>query len=582
MEEKAYRRHMQPRLSTRQRAHLWALRSQALFGDAPDDLEGHGRNGGASKNEGKQVALKGVPVLSGLDLPQGPSHWYQFTTRLYYSAWVALRGTMSPQVAAEALCTEFFYLLKVHRVPAMLVVMEAALSTARAKATAAVAMNVTGNGTYNKKLTALCEGFYVRGYHGDPAVIAFLWLCRAHFIPCEVDFEPFAPNKSQGADNMFLVRSLAHNAVVTEPLAAFMLCVELYLSPGEHWFGVQPLVSSSVTHAASVVEKSAWTEYMQHVLVDLRAPLLQFMREMISLERSNEKSQKTQLSARRLDSQCEELSTVVMKALMCYERFAYHYYGTRSKSTVSVADLCVAAYSFVVCTNPLCKSLFRSLDVVSSPTGHTGVEIGSQRTQRGPLYSYENSGTDAGQPTAVENTSTLFSGIPQTYQEIASRILQGAVVASPVTVRVGEEDGRERFLKKKTPFTTGLRLLKSDSPWSGLAPGTNEAAMLVIDRLIQSTFRPVRHRLADIFSYVWCKANEQCVAFPFLVLDKEQQAFVTTSTTDAVSLSRCGAPWMEGGVVEVARSYWLKLRSAFGAPSSSPERRTYRCVEARL
>ncbi|PWV04504.1 hypothetical protein C3747_150g45 [Trypanosoma cruzi] len=36
--------------------------------------------------------------------------WYQFTMRFYYSAWVALRGKMTPQLAAEALCTEFLYL----------------------------------------------------------------------------------------------------------------------------------------------------------------------------------------------------------------------------------------------------------------------------------------------------------------------------------------------------------------------------------------------------------------------------------------------------------------------------------------
>ncbi|RNC48818.1 hypothetical protein TcCL_NonESM01291 [Trypanosoma cruzi] len=94
MEERAYRRHMLPCLSLRQRSHLWALRCQALFGDAPSDLDVPAPNEKEKVNETAQKQLTPMESsLAGLPkLPQRPLHWYQFTMRFYYSAWVALRG----------------------------------------------------------------------------------------------------------------------------------------------------------------------------------------------------------------------------------------------------------------------------------------------------------------------------------------------------------------------------------------------------------------------------------------------------------------------------------------------------------
>ncbi|EAN92738.1 hypothetical protein, conserved [Trypanosoma cruzi] len=604
MEERAYRRHMLPCLSLRQRSHLWALRCQALFGDAPSDLDVPAPNEKEKVNETAQKQLTPMESsLAGLPkLPQRPLHWYQFTMRFYYSAWVALRGKMTPQLAAEALCTEFLYLLKVHNSPAMLPLMEAASNTARAKA---MAFNLdkrekgsAGGGTINKTAGS-SEGFYVRGLHGDPVVIAFLWFCRAQSIPCEVDFEPLSSELPKGEEDLFLVKSLSQNTVVTEPLAAFVLCVDLYLPQCGHWLGELPPCSSSSLHTTRALRKSAWIEYMHHILVDLRAPLLRFMREVTSQMRNCGKSQESQFSQPRsigqADASCgdssevlrrriREMSDVAMKSLAHYERFAHHYYATIPQVTVSVAELCVAAYSFVICTTSLCKDFFPPLEAVPSALGKIGVHAAVPWGHRVSLYRDGESKDPLSE--SLQDTTALLSGVPKAYQEIATRILRSATSAhSPsVKVLICENDGRNKITDKGTKKIAFLSsgLLCLESAWDGLTPGANEAAMLVVDRWIWITCSPHRRTLAEVLSYAWCTANEQCIGFPFLVLDKEQRDFVTTLNAHPTSLARHEAPWKEGKAAAVARTFRLKLRTALGASPPSSERRTYRSYAAKL
>ncbi|EKF31239.1 hypothetical protein MOQ_004924 [Trypanosoma cruzi marinkellei] len=604
MEERAYRRHMLPCLSLRQRAHLWALRCQALFGDAPSDLELPVPNEKEKVNETtkKQLAPMESSPAGQPKLPQQPLHWYHFTTRFYYAAWVALRGKMTPQLAGEALCTEFLYLLKVHNIPAMLPLMEAASNTARAKAKAfnfdKREKGNAGGGTINKNKGS-SEGFYVRGLHGDPVVIAFLWFCRAQSIPCEVDFEPLSSELPQGEEDLFLVKSLSQNTVVTEPLAAFVLCVELYLPQGGHWLGELPPFSSSSLHTTRAIRKSAWIEYMHHILVDLRDPLLRFMREVTCQERNCVKSQVSELSLPRSSSQADasrgnstevfrrrirEMSDVAMKSLAHYERFAHHYYATIPQATVSVADLCVAAYSFVICTSSLCKDFFPLLEAVPSALGKIGVHAAVPWGHRVSLYRDGESKEPVAE--SLQDTTALLSGVPRAYQEIATRILHSATSAhSPsVKVRVCENDGHNEMTDKGTKklafLTSGLLCL--ESAWNGLAPGANEAAMFVVDRWIWITCCPHRRSLAEVLSYAWCTANEQCIGFPFLVIDGEQRDFVTTHNAHPTSLARHEAPWKEGKAAAVVRSCRLKLRTALGTSPPSSERRTYRSYAAKL
>ncbi|RNF25943.1 uncharacterized protein Tco025E_01789 [Trypanosoma conorhini] len=599
MEERAYRRHLQPCLTARQRAHLWALRSQALFGDAPTDGEGPAPNGQGKRGETtqQQVTSTKVTEVEKVNVPQRPPHWYQFTMRFYYSAWVALRGTMTPQLAGEALCTEFFYLLKVHKVPAMLPLMEAAVNAARAKAVtsnfAAKERDSFGDGSSTHNPVRPGDGFYVRGFHGDPVVIAFLWLCRAQSIPCEVEFEPLSLNLSEGEEDLFLVKSLAQNAVTTEPLAAFVLCVELYLPQIGHWLGATSPSLASSPHTTRALQKSAWLEYMHHVLVYLRAPLLRFMREVARQETQCASPQGKPPSKPRTGGKADasealqrrrELSKVAMKSLALYERFAHHYYATNPQTIVSVAELCVAAYSFVVCTSPLCNELFPPLEAVSSALGQTGVHVAVPCGYR--VSPYRGGQVNDSVAVPSRDTMALLSGVPTPYRDLATRILHGAVsLHSPsVTVCIGAdgEGYKSKHLGTKKSASSSDWLLRLDSAWDGVAPGANEAAMLVIDQLIKLTCAPLWQSLAETLSQAWCTANEQCIGFPFLLLDKEQRNFVTTPTAHPASVPRHEAPWKEGKAAAVARAYWLKLRAAFGASESSSERRTYRSSAAKL
>ncbi|ORC92680.1 uncharacterized protein TM35_000034330 [Trypanosoma theileri] len=620
MENVTYRRYMEPRLSTREKAQLWALRSQALFGDAPDDYEVKEKQENRKNSETEKSTSKRISSVTGFSLPLPPTHWYQFSARFYFAAWKALRGTMTPQVAAETFCTEFFYLLKLHSVPAMLPLMESALNTARAKATAIINhTNTTSTSSTSpvaeggivdsdhriRELKVCNDGFHVRGCFEDPVVIAFIWLCRAHCIPCEVVFEPLPVKSSLGEENLFLVKSLKYGTIVTEPLAAFFLCVKLYLPHSDHWLGVLPLsqtnTSSSSSYADHAIERSTWMEYMQHILTDLRIPLLQYMREVLWQQKLNEKSKGLKLSPRRTGrgSQLEmkrtsfdllrsrdDISRTVMSSIIRFENFAIHYYKKRSKCTISVAELCVAAYGYIFCTNPLSSPLFPLAVVIPSVSKQIGMNIDSKLTQRGSLLT----GALSVEPMRMSplNTTALLNGIPKKYQEIATQILHGAnatQTAAPMTFRINEENtGIENMNKKKvSPF--GIKFLHVDSAWSGVAAGTSQAAVEVIDCLIQTNCSPMRHRFAQILSYAWRTANEQCIGFPFLVLDKEQQAFLAPSNVESSAFARERASWNEESIVKMARVYWSKLRTAFGMPSSSSsssEQRVYSGLMSRL
>ncbi|KAH9589122.1 hypothetical protein LSM04_002527 [Trypanosoma melophagium] len=610
MESVAYKNYMEPRLSTREKAQLWALRSQALFGDAPYNHEVQGKQKNRKNSETDESTLRGVSSVTGLSLPMQPTHWYQFSGRFYYAAWMSLRGTMSPPVAAETFCTEFIYLLKLHHVPAMLPLMESALNTARAKAKAkANTTNTTTTSTVGKgmgdgdhrirKIKEFNYGFHVRGCFEDPAVIAFIWLCRAHSIPCEVAFEPLPLKLSGGEENLFLVRSLKHGTVVTEPLAAFILCVKLYLPHSDHWLGVLPPSQSNSSQADNAIERSTWIEYMQHILIDLRMPLLQFMRQVLWRQKLNEKSKGLKLSPRRTGSsqlgmKCtsfdllrskDDISRMVMTFILCFEKFAIHYYKRRSKSVISIAELCVAAYGFIFCTNPLCSDLLPPAVVTPSVFGQVGLNKDSKWGQRNSFMTGVSLSVEPPRISPISSTA-LLNGIPKKYQEVATQILDGATAtqtAAPMTFCIGEEKvGIENINKKKVSGFV-LNFLRVEPAWSGIAPGTSQAAVEAIDCLIQTNCSPLRRRFAQILSYAWRNANEQCIGFPFLVLEKDQQDFLAPSNGENSVFAQKRVSWNEEGIVNMARVYWTKLRAAFGMPSStSSEQWIYSSLMSRL
>lgn len=585
---KVFCRDVYPLMTVSQRAHLWALRNQALFGDAPDEcIEGSAQQSSMGENQVGRAPNALTMSVDGQIVPLTKPRWYEFTKCLYYKTWVGLRGTISLQVAAETFCSEFFYLLKLYPAPSMLPVMDAVLRTANARA---AVVEAESKKTSMKSITPK-NGFYLRGCYDDPAAIAFLWLCRAYCIPCEAELQPISANHTLRDRYPFYVKSVETNTVVAEPLAAFSLCVELYLPNSEHWFGVLPGTGSGTPLGTRAAQKSMWLEYMQFVLSELREPLLRFIRgeceedEYVDvLERGNPLLQRYQkdrvklpLGSSRRSKGRNKLLKRMNTGLARYERFARHYYATHPCSVVSVAELFVAAYAYVVCANPLCDDVIPLQEAVPSSTGRADAQIPSRWSRQGSYYSAKG-GIDS-MPAQVSRSNVLISGVSKECQEVAALILNGASneqSKSLIGSHVSEIVENSKQVVGEKLSNAAMNFLGRHQPWINVECRTNMLATEVIDSFIRNRCRPLQPKLGELLSHVWCMANEQCEGFPFIVLNRDLRNFVTTLTGHTSSmLQEITSRGYGGAVSTIAQVYWEKLREVFNRAPTSSESRMY-------
>ena len=215
MHSARFRKHVWAHMQLSERRRLESLRLQALYGDAPNHnntRELAAADGETGKAKDAAEASKGEvterPSSSPTHPAKGaaapsPPRWYDIAGRARYDAWVALRGCMSPDVAAECFCAEFLGLIKKYPHPALLPPVEAALSTAHRLAQRArnsrpqsrlrqdshAPSSLTSTSATSTKATPV---FQVRALQGDPAALALLWICRAYRIPCEFTVEPLS------------------------------------------------------------------------------------------------------------------------------------------------------------------------------------------------------------------------------------------------------------------------------------------------------------------------------------------------------------------------------------------------------
>ncbi|CAM38151.2 hypothetical protein, conserved [Leishmania braziliensis MHOM/BR/75/M2904] len=254
MHAPSFRKHVWTKMQLAERRRLDALRLQALYGDAPVAVAASG--GAANTTNGATAAstvdvtsevtpqsssqhthpasaapssadgvvdppshaaaVKGTPYASTswsslvASRPPAPPRWFDIAGRARYSAWEALRGRMSADVAAECFCAEFLSLVKKYPHPTLLPLIEAALSTAHElacrsraapprplaapSASTAAAHSTSAATAPSSPPTAVLQ---VRALQGDPAALALLWICRAYRLPCEFTVEPLS--KALGA-----------------------------------------------------------------------------------------------------------------------------------------------------------------------------------------------------------------------------------------------------------------------------------------------------------------------------------------------------------------------------------------------
>ncbi|KAG8347260.1 hypothetical protein TRVL_01914 [Trypanosoma vivax] len=588
MRGRVYRRDLDPCLTARQRAHLLALRSQALFGDAHSDAYKVKSEHRTNSKEGETLRLPGAlwKQMNGEFPIQQKPCWYQFTERLHYAAWVGLRGTMSTQLAAETFCSEFFYLLKLYPVPSMIPVMEVALSTACAK----VAMRRAANGSAIRRsikgMTAARVGFHVNGCRADPAVIAFLWLCRAFSIPIEVNFEPIDTKSCLNNNFHFSVKSLSSNTVVAEPLAAFVLCVESFLPCCEHWVGVMPVGQLKDFGSSHAQQRSTWIEYMQCVLTELRLPLLLYIhgkqREMEVRGRDTLISKMPHEQKRHVELRNSLLKDLngckdfLHASLSRFESLAYPYNKARPSVAISVAELIVAAYAFVLCTDSRCGDLLPLAESVPSVTGGEVYQLQSQWAQRGSQYC--NAQPNGAATLYSAQSNKVPSGVLERYQGATTQLTQerdSVPRASSVTIPQNGGEGSRKHGAAGTVCGSVAKLLGIEFSWRSTTPGSNVIAVEAVEGFIRRKCRSQRPRLGEILSHVWRMANEQCVGFPFIILDKNLWEFVTIPNANGIAPTALVDAQSKANSSLSSHAYWQKLRVALRSTGRSPERRTY-------
>ncbi|KAG5503663.1 hypothetical protein JIQ42_05885 [Leishmania sp. Namibia] len=383
MHTPCFRKHVWTKIQLAERHRLDALRLQALYGDAPVTSVA---SGGVAKAASRPTAAGIVNVASKetahhsssthtsptgtascrADSAAGatpcttareeaqpastsghsssssqqpaPPRWFDIAGRARYSAWVALRGRMSADVAAECFCAELIALIKKYPHPTLLPLVHAALSTARelarrSRATppplltspsaSAAAAHSTGAATApSSSSTAVLQ---VRALQGDPAALAILWICRAYRLPFEFVVEPLskalgaratgaslACDAKRGlpadsgptaaaATNPYLPYTMADacypftvsltqptdaaagastptttTTTVTTPEAAFVLLTDTLLADYPHWMGMHSdsVSAAALSPASRLVQRCAWLDELQHITRHVRTPIL--------------------------------------------------------------------------------------------------------------------------------------------------------------------------------------------------------------------------------------------------------------------------------------------------------------------
>lgn len=347
-----FRKHVWSKMQLDERRRLESLRLQALYGDAPDHSGNHTSSSSspavtssassgttADDPQKRKVATQenaGGSSAAGPSSPPSPAatpsppRWFDIAGRARYSAWVALRGCMSADVAAECFCAEFLGVIKKYPHPALLTPVEAALSTAHGLAQRArsgsgsggVHKCLVGHGTTTNATAPSTSGpattpmFCVRALQGDPAALALLWLCRAYRIPCEYVVEPLskalraqtakantaaAAAAATSPTSPYLPYTLADAcfpfeasityptgaasaasttaATVTTPEAAFVLMADTFLAAYPHWMSVPSDLPASSDAALSsshtaLVQRCGWIDELQHITRHVRTPIL--------------------------------------------------------------------------------------------------------------------------------------------------------------------------------------------------------------------------------------------------------------------------------------------------------------------
>ncbi|GET87799.1 hypothetical protein, conserved [Leishmania tarentolae] len=227
MHTPSFRRHVWAKMQQAARRRLDALRLQALYGDAPvmsaasggaanaaSEATAVGTMGAKSESTAKTSLQEASPTSTAsgsventagpASRPLAPLRWFDIAGRARYSAWVALRGRMSADVAAECFCAEFLGLIKKHPCPTLMPLVEAALSTAhglarRSRATPPQLLVTQLTSTSSEHSTGATTApssssmvLQVRALQGDPAALALLWICRAYRLPCKFMIEPLS------------------------------------------------------------------------------------------------------------------------------------------------------------------------------------------------------------------------------------------------------------------------------------------------------------------------------------------------------------------------------------------------------
>ncbi|KAG5481056.1 hypothetical protein LSCM1_06732 [Leishmania martiniquensis] len=343
-----FRKHVWTKMQVAERHRLNALRMQALYGNAPVSLSARRR---ASKTAGGTTSAGAVDVASETAVrcsskhtspdcaasrsadsvvdassrPPAPPRWFDIAGRARYSAWEALRGRLSADVAAECFCAEVIALVRKYPHPTLLHRVEAALSTARELARRS---RVTPPFTATAPSPSSTAVLQVRALQGDPAALAILWICRACRLPCEFVVEPLSkalgthatgastsavlagvakcgePAGSGGptapaATNPYLSYTMADacypftmsltqpadaaagassptTTTVTTPEAAFVLLADSFLAECPLWIGMHAESARAATlpPASRLVQRCTWWEELQYITRHVRTPIL--------------------------------------------------------------------------------------------------------------------------------------------------------------------------------------------------------------------------------------------------------------------------------------------------------------------
>lgn len=206
-EQSAFKRSVWRRMTPDERRQLFALRQQALYGDAPHASSSFTaeRSSGNSTSKPASASALTTQLPPELRNTGDTPHRLDFAAKARHQSWVNLRGAMTPQVACETFCAELLSLLEKYPEQTLATQVESALSRAQfppkrpdTDATLRSSrLTEEGRSVSPSVRTGLGEEqaenvFLVHALQGDPAVSALLWICRAYAIPCELTLEPLS------------------------------------------------------------------------------------------------------------------------------------------------------------------------------------------------------------------------------------------------------------------------------------------------------------------------------------------------------------------------------------------------------